>query len=696
MGTVFRKTITRPLPAGAELFEKSRKPTVAERAENPDLREVVERFARWRDKKRRLHVAPVTTGNDGTLRLSVESGTFVAKYRDGEGIVRTVPTGARTEAGALSVLGDLEKQAEKVRCNILTPAESNAAEFQRLPIADHFAAYLDHQTAKGLNAVRIRNTASRLKRITHECSFGRLSDLDVNTFERWLAIQTVEGMSPGNRNEFRQELVGFGNWCVKSRRLLANPFLAVPRADARANPNRKRRSMTEHELRRLLYVAHWRPLAEYGRESISTDANEAEGAGRGRKRSNWTYAALAFDDLEAAVARARERLVGKPAFVAELEQRGRERALIYKTLVLTGLRKGELASLTVGQVDLEAAPPFVTLNAADEKNRQGSTLPLRADLAADLRQWLDDKATVRQDAARNAPTLRIDAQPVKPGKHATGRIRRREGHSCQGATTLPPGERLFDIPTGLVRILDRDLQAAGIAKRDDRGRTLDVHALRHSFGTLLSKGGVSPRTAQAAMRHSSVDLTMNVYTDPRLLDVHAAVDALPELLLEGLEPSRQFATGTAGDTTYDRVFVAPIVAPTRGNGSQFRSIPGKTTTNRPTRNDPATLAASCLPVKRNNPLSLGDNGLREVERKGVEPSTSALRTQAGVVPTGNPPELTTSPDSGCTNCCTNSPPSVSNADPLATLADALRQLSPADRERLAALLANPTGKESAR
>ena len=31
------------------------------------------------------------------------------------------------------------------------------------------------------------------------------------------------------------------------------------------------------------------------------------------------------------------------------------------------------------------------------------------------------------------------------------------------------------------------------------------------------------------MRHSSLDLTMNVYTDPTLLDVAGALKALPEL-----------------------------------------------------------------------------------------------------------------------------------------------------------------------
>jgi hypothetical protein len=120
---------------------------------------------------------------------------------------------------------------------------------------------------------------------------------------------------------------------------------------------------------------------------------------------------------------------------------------------------------------------------------------------------------------------------------------------------------LFNVPAGLIRILDRDLVAAGIArmvkhpkrdkwvinKRDDRGRTVDVHALRTTFGTHLSKGGVSLRSAQAAMRHSKPELTANVYTDPKLLDVAGALNALPALALKP-SPSKQQtqATGTDG------------------------------------------------------------------------------------------------------------------------------------------------------
>ncbi len=53
------------------------------------------------------------------------------------------------------------------------------------------------------------------------------------------------------------------------------------------------------------------------------------------------------------------------------------------------------------------------------------------------------------------------------------------------------------------------LEAAGISKNDARGRLLDIHALRHTFGTHLSAVGVHPRTAMAAIRHSRIELAMN-------------------------------------------------------------------------------------------------------------------------------------------------------------------------------------------
>jgi integrase len=192
---------------------------------------------------------------------------------------------------------------------------------------------------------------------------------------------------------------------------------------------------------------------------------------------------------------------------------------------------------------------YAVLNAADEKNRRGSNIPLRADLAAELSSWLDERLSeLQEQTSKNgsASTLRSKNQSRKSESARPVRSMDQDRESAipvrlngEGPTVgsaiqvrLPASTRLFRVPTGLTRIFNRDLAVAGIPKRDDRNRVVDVHALRVTFGTHLSAAGVPLRTAQAAMRHSKPELTANVYTDPKLLNVAGAIDALPALALE--------------------------------------------------------------------------------------------------------------------------------------------------------------------
>jgi hypothetical protein len=91
---------------------------------------------------------------------------------------------------------------------------------------------------------------------------------------------------------------------------------------------------------------------------------------------------------------------------------------------------------------------------------------------------------------------------------------------------------------------------------------------RADCGTLLSTSGVAPRVARAAMRHSDLRLTMNVYTVPRLLDVHGALNSLPSLN-GSIEPESKRATGT----TENLIRLCP---PKYLNRCQKVSIPVKT------------------------------------------------------------------------------------------------------------------------
>ena len=564
-----------------------------------------EPFARWKPSKGRARTAKVTTGKDGSPRILDESRTFIAKYRDGDGLVCEVSTGCRDEDAARSVLSKLERRAELVKSDVLSRGESAMADHQATPIADHFAAYLNHLRAKEATAAHVADVKRKADRLFADCDVGTLRDINAETLEGWLTARQVEGMAARTRNTYLQAVRGFCKWCVQTERLASNPLARITKADEKSDRRRQRRSMTEAELVKLLQVARMRPLAEYGRKTTRPDEDEAEANGSPPKRSNWTKSALTLDTMEAVFERARERLAKNPKFVEKQERLGRERALIYKTLVLTGLRRNELASLTVGQLELDGPMPLVVLHAADEKNRQGSTIPLRGDLANDLREWLSDSP--------KSPTLRL-----------------RDGKGTDDSK-----RPLSTVPAGLVRILDRDLPAADIDKCDERGRTIDVHALRHSFGTLLSKGGVAPRTAQAAMRHSTIDLTMNVYTDPILLDVHGALDSLPSLDLDASPSTERAAVRATGTNKTDAMpplrhpvsFVAPVVAPNSGKPGQSVSFAVISSGDDDERTARRTTLDNCLkPRKKALPAVFASKAFG-VETTGIEPATSGLQSQ---------------------------------------------------------------------
>src|SRR5947207_13876290 len=118
MGTVYKPTATKPLPLGAEAFVRKG-----------------QRFARWKDRKGKARTAPLTEGKDGSDRIVIESSRYVAKYRDGAGVVQVVPTGCPDEQAARRVLGDLERRAELLRAGVMTAAESAVADHQATSLA---------------------------------------------------------------------------------------------------------------------------------------------------------------------------------------------------------------------------------------------------------------------------------------------------------------------------------------------------------------------------------------------------------------------------------------------------------------------------------------------------------------------------------------------------------------------------------
>lgn len=165
--------------------------------------------------------------------------------------------------------------------------------------------------------------------------------------------------------------------------------------------------------------------------------------------------------------------------------------------------------MTPESFDLDSDPATVTVEAAYSKRRRRDVLPLRADLAEILRDWMEGRGG-----------------------------------------NLWPG-RWYERAAEMLR---EDLARADIPYEDRAGAVFDFHALRHQFLTNLQRAGVHPKTAQALVRHPTITLTMDRYTHEDSGQMVEALSTLPELtkwtenLTEGSVPLRH---GGASDGTQD-------------------------------------------------------------------------------------------------------------------------------------------------
>jgi len=511
MATIYRKTYPIPMPEGAEIILRNGK-----------------KFARWqngRAKEGGVQTRVAEVLDDGRV-MFVSDGWYV-RYTNADGVMTREATGLRDKQAAEKFLADRLADVDKLKAGIITPDEKEIAVHSDQPLIEHIEAYLDHLSRKRVRGRKVsemyrKNTRIRLKRIVKECGFKKLRDITRDKVEIWLDAAEAKNLSAATRNDYLISLSAFCAWAEKNRRISRNPLIGIGKADRSSDRRHQRRALTADEVAALLEATRLRPVAEIGRPSMRLPRDPSSPNESRRKRSSWTFEPLTAENFHLCYTAALERLTGQPARLKRLERLGRQRAMFYLLAVSTGLRRNELASLTVGQIHLETTPatpmPYIQLSAADAKNAREANLPLRPDVVEKLNEYLTDLHDRRGCRDRQADN----------GGHPTAHGGRR-GASRNTTHGLKLDAKLFDNPP-TIRIFDADIQAAGIKKKDNRNRVADIHALRYTFGTHLSAAGVHPRTTMAAMRHSRIELTMNLYTDPALLDIAGAVNSLPNFL----------------------------------------------------------------------------------------------------------------------------------------------------------------------
>jgi len=155
------------------------------------------------------------------------------------------------------------------------------------------------------------------------------------------------------------------------------------------------------------------------------------------------------------------------------------RRIVYQVALTSGLRRSELQALTVANLDTERTG--LALDPSWTKNRKAGFQPLPFWLVADL-----------AESAKNS---------------------------------LPTAPLLPTMPKDPFRPFLADLDAAGITKTTAEG-VVDFHSLRVTFLTLVDGAGASPKTAQAAGRHSTPDITFRRYIKTVPEELVRVVDAV--------------------------------------------------------------------------------------------------------------------------------------------------------------------------
>jgi integrase len=391
------------------------------------------------------------------------------------------------------------------------------------PLADHLADFRKSMEAKNRSAQHIQQTVNRTTAVCDGCGFKVFDDLQALPIENWLVEQRKRSdFGVKTTNYYIKAVKQFARWMVRNKRAAENRVAHLAELNADVDVRVERRA-------------------------ISPDG---------------------FDRLVKAASE------GKP-FRSIC---GPDRAMLYLVAASTGLRAGELHSLTDASFNLDSTPPTVTVAASQSKHKERDTVPLRADLVPVLRSWMRPGQLWPGNWHKKAATMLYRDL-------ATAR--------AAWIKEADPADRAA-----------RE-QSCFLREKDEAGRVFDFHSLRGQFVTSLAKAGVHPRTAQKLARHKTLSLTMENYTYTDLGDMALALATLPPLRKIGTKIGT-LATDIVGQGVSSYVIVTGW---NLTDSTTEKALPEK------------DLGTACPPLSL--PVNMG--GL--VRLSGLEPETNGLKVR---------------------------------------------------------------------
>lgn len=169
------------------------------------------------------------------------------------------------------------------------------------------------------------------------------------------------------------------------------------------------------------------------------------------------------------------------------------RSILYQVSFCSGCRANELRQMSEDHLDIKLGG--LHLDAEWTKNRKPGFQPLPKALVTSLVDFMESHEALR---LYDRHYIRSDSK--------------REN--------IPEYPLLF-VPTHTARVLDIDMEKAGINKWTKDGK-VDFHACRVAYITYIFDAGANVKEAQSLARHADAQMTMNIYgrtQDERLRDI---------------------------------------------------------------------------------------------------------------------------------------------------------------------------------
>ena len=266
-----------------------------------------------------------------------------ALYRDATGQLRRHPLSADKKS-AQAMLNELVRQVEREKAGLADPADIQ----RKRSLIQHLAEYRRFLQNKGVTPKQALTAHNQVQKMITDCKWRWVREISATGALEFLADLQRAGRSVQTRNHYLKSAKSFTRWLVRDRRTSMDALAHLSRLNVNTDRRHDRRALSPDEFSRLLEAARMgQPV-----ESIS----------------------------------------------------GPDRAMMYTLAAWTGFRKGEIGSLTLRSLDLDADPPTATVAASFSKRRREDTQVLHPELVTQLKTWIAGKPDLK---ARRSPLSRL-------------------------------------------------------------------------------------------------------------------------------------------------------------------------------------------------------------------------------------------------------------------------------------------------